>query len=80
MNDFCDNYWPKKYRSLQGIHFSIKKPKITLYQINLGQKPKTKILNVLKKGAKINVFQFIWEVNGQKLSNVVTKKAKNGQK
>ena len=38
----------------------------------MGQKPKEIFFkSVLKKGAKIYVFQFIWEVNGPKLSNLV---------
>ena len=71
-----------------------KPPKITLYQIIWVKIQKNeKILSVLKNGPKINVFQFIWEVNGHKLSNLVTsypiwspmikimpRKVKNGQK
>ena len=63
-----------------------KSPKITLYQINLGQKTKlkktelVKIVSVLRKGEKINEFQFIWEVYRQKLSNLVTNDQNNAKK
>ena len=62
---------PKKRHHYNASPFGFrnqKLPKYTLYQINSGQKPKKqkKTLSLLKKGAKINVFQLIWEGNGPK--------------
>ena len=59
---------------VQNGTFWVHKPKITNNHTlaNLfGTKTKKKILSVLKNGAKMNVFQLIWEMNGPKLSNMV---------
>ena len=82
---------PKNTHHYEASPFEVtnqKLPKIAIYPRNLGysQKKSKKILSVLKKRPKINVFQLIWEVNGPKLSNLVTKVknspnyAKNRQK
>ena len=68
---------PKNTHHYEASPFEVtnqKLPKIAIYPRNLGysQKKSKKILSVLKKGPKINVFQLIWELNGPKLSNLVT--------
>ena len=68
---------PKNTHHYEASPFEVtnqKLPKIAIYPRNLGysQKKSKKILSVLKKGPKINVFQLIWELNSPKLSNLVT--------